>query len=1407
MGNAGAKGNRLQLFEVLLFATFAPPCGRVATVSHRCDLRDYRRSAYADVLESVACRDPTSRSGIALSGPVRPRIPGTGTLKLRAEDIAACREVLGYLNFSGGRPDPAFQRLVNDLTARVTFPRLSATLLKVLSQLQAEVPAFHDSTQAETVVKLAFERVIPAYREFHRDLLFHLTDEDFEQPFFLARVWEAILQQSSLWDDTDRVVAGALDWLNDFLGYRPIAVLENGQRMQPYEHERFRPIPLFLRGAGVAHGPYAEVVTRALELLRSTPTDILTEAHFSLDALNELALDPRAHDHLHPANKRTNYLFGEWDPHQIDLKGRYRRFVVRKVILDALLNWIKLQKRVPTEEVLFDAAAVLSGTILMASAISGAGPDTHDSTVSLTSLLPRVARQRDAYYARLLEAATGTRAKRLQKHAKTTQQPFGHVRQHLNFYLAQYGTQQVQRRYLAYLFARMAQPDAARQQANSIPCAAARFECEIQWRLAAIRQALTAGDVVGATQMVTEAEDQLHRGIHCGALADPWNILGFQGQFPLFTTREDSVPDQRIEVLIQLVEGILEGYGRALEEAAARDQSALEAELQVKFEKFAEFWDKFGATTVHDLPPVLGQDHLESSRRVARALADWRAAGEAAGNIAFWREHVGEFQSAKAYAQVVSALLDRHDQVASLGLLMQWLSEADEVGLQAGPMSFDRLLTRWVESVAESASSNSAAGEPATDPWPLVRRLFDYLEANAGDFWHVPQLEDAVAGAGVASDWSDNDSDEDDAEGGLFGAAYEGVVFRDSADDGNFGEVADQGGSLPDAGEFEVFEDTLEPRLGFLRMLAQLWHAAAGLCVQSNTADADFAAKLSAWHERTVTVQKELGQLLESLYKREISAPSGDHDANVEYDAQLQTKLYLLQVTVNTIVAFRSAEWSLLAALPAPPAKGTLSALDDTIITVLRALHRGDGDEVRKQLPALQRALRKQPLLYVPLDHGGHPQQVLAARTIQALIRRLLRYLPQLGLLRETWHMLRTAHQMERASRPQGLAVTEFDRLFRIALKSTLEAVVQASTRWRSGRYPDEDLIELVGSVVELYLDQWLGHSSTMRLSTVEALKLDGLWDETRKFIERYGGELFHARQLTLGNVRAILHQGVENYLNFLAENEDPLHPSRLLADVESNRLDQDDVVEHLALIYQIVVERYDRFLEYNSTTTQSDYGEVFYSLLDFLRLETAYDRDAWNLLPVALAHEVLARSGKEDAAQIWEDVFTAKTEDMAARHLAELARLERQYGMRLPSVTNHLEEQFVKPLTVNKMVALIGPTCTEAQWPPAPPPPPKPARSRSKAAAATPMPSAFRRLQFLVEEYLKTTSGSGLEVPPWLRLLEDELNRVQNEDDRWQAPDFEPELRLPQGTLSLREFKQQLRQWRDPLSSRKRKS
>src|SRR5690606_34402799 len=158
----------------------------------------------------------------------------------------------------------------------------------------------------------------PAYREHHRDLLFHLDVEDYENPFFLGRLFQAVIQQGMPWSERERIVAGALDALNDFVGYRPVAVLENGRKTELYSHERHHPLPLYIPGAGIAAGRYAELIGQTIEFLKAAPQDLLEEAHFHIDHLEELSCDLRAYDHMNPVNKRTNYTFGEWDPHRID---------------------------------------------------------------------------------------------------------------------------------------------------------------------------------------------------------------------------------------------------------------------------------------------------------------------------------------------------------------------------------------------------------------------------------------------------------------------------------------------------------------------------------------------------------------------------------------------------------------------------------------------------------------------------------------------------------------------------------------------------------------------------------------------------------------------------------------------------------------------------------------------------------------------------------------------------------------------------------------------------------------------------------------------------------------------------------------------------------------------------------
>ena len=116
---------------------------------------------------------------------------------------------------------------------------------------------------------------------------------------------------------------------------------------------------------------------------------------------------------------------------------------------------------------------------------------------------------------------------------------------------------------------------------------------------------------------------------------------------------------------------------------------------------------------------------------------------------------------------------------------------------------------------------------------------------------------------------------------------------------------------------------------------------------------------------------------------------------------------------------------------------------------MLAAVLRGDAAGVRARWPKLLRPLEKQPLLYVALGRGGNPQRIVASRGLQYVLRRLLGYLPRLGLLAETCRLLETAQRME-ARHPVGPgAITEFDRIFEIGCKAITQCLVVSSADWR----------------------------------------------------------------------------------------------------------------------------------------------------------------------------------------------------------------------------------------------------------------------------------------------------------------------------------------------------------------------
>jgi hypothetical protein len=434
---------------------------------------------------------------------------------------------------------------------------------------------------------------------------------------------------------------------------------------------------------------------------------------------------------------------------------------------------------------------------------------------------------------------------------------------------------------------------------------------------------------------------------------------------------------------------------------------------------------------------------------------------------------------------------------------------------------------------------------------------------------------------------------------------------------------------------------------------------------------------------------------------------------------------------------------------------------------------------VRAVLPAFLRLFREEALLFTPLSDGGQPRQVLRVRLAQSITRALGALLPRLGLLRETYHVLRTARAMELAHPTQGQGVTEFNGLFQAAYQGVVECVVASSARWETPQDNDGALVHLLDALTPPFLNLWIDHSRTLQLSTLEQLRTEADWEALRDFIRRYGHDLFDARFLTLGNLRGILHQGIGSYLDSLRDHPDPLHPIRLIEDL-GRGLAREESVTRLRIILQAIVENYEEYRDFNATTTQSDYGENLYVLLDFLRLKTEYERHAWQFRPLALAHDVLARKGRTKAAVLWEDEFKRLTAATASEHLGRLAALEEEHRIRLGTVSDHVQECFVKPLALDRLCALIEPAMQEAR------------RPGDQAS----FDNLWRELQPLAA----TPTGVGLDVPQWLQQLEAEVQRVWATHSAV-AVLAEELFRVPQRLIDHEEIQSQMRDWEQPLT------
>ena len=1339
-------------------------------------------------------------------------------------DNALQDKVLGYLNFSSGSHDANFFANLNELFEQFSQPEklldelldgaahqvarsnkrsneetsidqlldkndpfetsadddvegdtqawksVSKLLSQRLSWLEQNNDTFRDTQQAKTVLEFVFQQLLPGWLEYHRDLLFHQRTEFVFNSFFVGRALETTLGMIEL--PEDQRLEKVLQKFNDHLGHRPIATLES-QQIEGYPNEWIRPIPVYIDGVGAAVGPYQTIVRMATELIRAAPGEILRAAKFNPEFLDELAIDPRAFDFDHPINKRPNHHFGTWDEQQVGPDGYFRRFIIHQVTLDGLLRRVRKELadgNIAKEELETEAAAVLACTMLMASAISGDRVGAWDSETTLGALLPIVAGYRDRFYEELLGKLPKNHQKRLQKEMLERHQPFGAARQSLNSSLSARRASQLVNCRLASIFARMGFPVAAQMQLETVPVASARIICRIDCLLAASFQAIEQGNLDDALRATDRMVELLKRGIRCGAIVDPWNIIGFDANYSLFPALQDSVRDHRAYELVDIVESIFALYSRLWSQAAAEQETQTAERIQSEFKSVVMWWRKYAAHEVMAVDAVDPLEVFDAAMLVSKALNLWQKGGAESGDIRFWAQHAEMFDSPKAYKLVIDALLQREDYDTTTALLIHWLGQSSTVGLQQGASSFHDLMYLWIAEQKRlllercEDPENFVDCESVQETWTQIRKFYDFLEANAETYWAVPYFEIDRKVESKPSGKPDFPIDEEEEEPSLYDSAWEGVTYQGSQDDGFEGEIHDGGGFSDNDESLSAEMDRVLDRLEFSGNLASYWRIAAtiplaGQADRLNPGEVppDHAKRLSSrrdtirsWVNQASNNRDQLLELLDSINAYKLPQTLGDQESMVVYDQHRLFKESLLEQTINCCVETENAIRALRAVIvsidfllqdgseeESKSLNNELSPLIDTYAGFVMQ----NPQRIAGRFAELVEYFEREPILYVPLTRGGDPRAIVAVRLVQTNMLELLRSLPRIGMFAETCALAQTVLRMEQ-KHPVALgAVTEFDELFKVAYTSMVEVLSEVTAEGQNGDGSDEELFSGLKLLTESMLRLWLEHSKTLRLSVLEKVHDQTRWSSLVEFVKQYGEGLLTQYFLHLGNVRAILHQGVENWIEQVETSGDAGELALFRA-IEKGEISRPAVIAHLTLVLESVMENFTEYRDYNTTTTQSDRGSNMYILLDFLRLRGSYDRVRWKMKPVIWAHKILVDKKQNNVARMWRRELNSKISPKASRYIEDLEELRKRYSIQLQSVGRRIEGRFESQIQIDRLIALVKPAVAK----------PRTRDSRK----------AFDLLQHESQAFCRTTTGVGIELPPWLAALEQAVEQIQ---------------------------------------------
>ncbi|MFM8577601.1 MAG: hypothetical protein ACKOCN_02180 [Planctomycetaceae bacterium] len=961
---------------------------------------------------------------------------------------------------------------------------------------------------------------------------------------------------------------------------------------------------------------------------------------------------------------------------------------------------------------------------------------------------------------------------------------------------------------LAGIFARLGRSGAAERLSGLGPATSARLHSRITCLIVAARR-LTDRDPALATTRYDEATELLFRAVGCGAMVDPWNILGFGGQFPLHDPGGESLPDPRIDDLVDTTGGLMDGYAAICRRTALGGDTTTAARAAATLEKLAVWWDRFATTTVSGIPRLSGREVLDSTREVIGALDRRRQTSPSPPPPGFWRREVGGFSSTRSHADAVGALLAEGDLDGAMGLVVHWASLLEESLSDQSGRDWLEAAGRWLAAVHLDPAHDEAARRNRE------RRFLELVDANTSAILDSLERFAAAATRGRGSadsgptrrapadqtgdapnsdDGSDDAADDNDES---VAAAYESMVWQDSADDGVDGGLADAEGAAGHPGESEEVLDAIEDAAMFLAGVSRLVRQTViGWCrcdcpvasdaasapstetdqrredrdrERNNRIDEQEIDSMLGWRLSGKRLRKALVRAAEGIAAE--AAALRPEGSPAEYDRIRLAADNTAEQLSDTAVSVTETLWVLSARLKLAGAAGTGPAG-----RLVAALLNGDVAATEEALQTVQNGLEGRKVLYVPLSRGGRPRRVVRARARVRLLERSASALPRLGLVERATGIVNLARSLE-ANRPAGGAsVSEFDRLFEAATMALVERIARSA---------DDDsprVLEGLAQLVPRLLETWTQHARQLRLSVLERLKDDNAFAAVRQFVERYGRGLFTQHLLAPGSLRGILRGGVRRWIAAQMEKAEGSHdePLQLYVDIASGVVDQRQAASRLRLVLESIAENHAEYRDWNSTTTQSDRGETLHILLDLLRVKAEYDRISWTLRPVSMAHRVLAVRGARDAAAAWRGRVQEETESTWKAIVERLGSLERQWGVRLASVADRVGRPFAAALEQDELEALVPPAVDELNGKTGIDP---------SVLGRTP---AGEALEQRAEALLGVAPGSGVEIPLSLARLERCVDRALTvppggRRSGWRFPESVPWLPIAWDELARR--------------------